>query len=41
MNNVFGIYFWTILMASIVMGGFQARACSDCGMSNHEYYGGK
>ncbi len=37
----FGICFWALLMTAIVFGGIQARACSDCGMSNHEYYGGK
>jgi hypothetical protein len=39
MSN-FGVYFWALLMASIVLGGFQVKAdCPDCG--THPYYGGK
>jgi len=37
-----------IALIAFVMGllvltvcGFPANACSDCGMSNHEHYGGK
>lgn len=40
MNGLFGIYFWTLVMTSIVMGGFAQASCDDCGMPSDHTYGG-
>jgi len=35
----FGIYFWVLVIASLVLGVAAKADCPDCG--THPYYGGK
>lgn len=41
MQTNFIVIFWALLMGWIVMSSVANADCPDCGMSNHEYYGGR